>query len=160
MCLYHRYYNNILLKSKPTGRWYITDKNKMKKIALAVLFAFVSMFSINNAYANNGIDKTNHDAVASSQDCADSPSAYVYDVRYDDDGTIVVTVRIKNKERGRLYRIKVTPKDKIAGTIVEGARYGTIGDNVDCEVTFHCYSGKESEAPYCRQYDFNAEIVD
>lgn len=133
----------------------------MNKIALAVLFAFVSMFSINNASANNGIDKTNHDAVASSHDCADSPSAYVYDVRYDDDGEIVVTVRIKNKERGVHYRVKVTPKDKITGTIVEGARYGTIGnDDVDCEVTFHCYSGKESDAPYCRQYDFNAEIVD
>lgn len=133
----------------------------MKKIALVVLFAFVSMLSINNIYAYNGTDKAKYNTVAASQDCADSPSAYVYDVRYSDNGEIVVVVRIKNKEKGVHYRVKVTPKDKITGTIVEGARYGTVGQNdVDCEVTFHCYSGKESDAPYCRQYDFNAEIVD
>lgn len=133
----------------------------MKKNALTVLFVFVSMFSINNIYANNGFDMVNNNTVATFQDCAESPSAYVYDVHYNDDGEIVVVVRIKNKEKGVHYRVKVTPKDKITGTIVEGARYGTVGQNdVDCEVTFHCYSGKESNAPYCRQYDFNVEIVD
>lgn len=132
----------------------------MKKICLFVSLALASVLGMSNAYAFNEVIETRHSPTVSSLECAESPSAYVYNVRYNDDGTIIVVVRIKNKERGVHYRVKVTPKDKITGTIVEGAVYGTVGQNdVDCEVTFHCYSGKESDAPYCRQYDFNVEIV-
>lgn len=139
---------------------YNRQQLEMKKIVLIASLAIVSMFGMNYAYADNDVNDNTPQNTTLSEYCTASPEAYIYDISYYDDGRIIVTVGIKNREK-RSYRVKVTPKKDIIGTIVEGAQFGTVAsDSWSCQLTFHCYSGKESDAPYCKKYDFNVEIVD
>ena len=133
----------------------------MKKILFVLSLAIVGILGANNVYANNDNDNDNTlQKNAIVEDCTAEPTAYVFDVEYKKDGVILVSVRVKNGGDG-MYRIKVTPKDQITGTVVEGSLYTIVSkNNPTGYVRFHCYSGKESEAPMCRAYTFNAEIVD
>ena len=133
----------------------------MKKILFVLSLTIVGILGANNVYANidNNNDNTSQEKVI-VEDCTAEPTAYVFNVEYENDGAILVAVRVKNGGDG-MYRIKVTPKDQITGTVVEGSLYTTVSkDKPTGYVRFHCYSGKESDAPMCRAYTFNAEIVD
>ena len=133
----------------------------MKRIALIVSLALVSTFGINNAHADNDTKESTTQLTTSSDNYSSDPQAYVSDVDYDlEKGIIQVWVTIKNGD-GDCHRVKVTPKDQISGVVVEGSLYVNAGSTCGngC-VTFHCYSGKEGDAPMCRAYTFNAEIVD
>ena len=132
----------------------------MKKLFLGlVLLLTVGLFGVKNVQAINNL--TDAEKVSSlASDVKDSPEAYVYDVTYGSDGTIKVTVKVRNGDGGR-HRVKVTPTSQIKGVVVEGALYCTVpGDGRSATVTFNCKAGKEGEAEYCAAYTFNAEIVD
>lgn len=121
----------------------------------------ISVLSMSFVLVNNSSNSNN--TQISTVNCNDDAKAYIQDVKYNlDRGTIDVMVSVKGGDFGTSYRIKVTPKNQITGVVVEGALYCTVNrKNAGYKtVTFHCYSGKESDAPYCRAYTFNVEIVD
>lgn len=132
----------------------------MKKLALIITVA-VSVLCMSFVLVDsNSMSSNNQSATINSTDDA---RAYIDDVRYDlDKGKIDVVVSVKGGEFKSSYHVKVTPKDQITGVVVEGALYCYVNRSHSrtSTVTFHCYSGKEGDAPMCRAYTFIAEIVD
>ncbi len=118
-------------------------------------------------YANNDSKSNKNYNITFSDKNASAPSARIDNLYYDlDKGTIKVTVVIDDAVPGKHYKVKVTPKSQVKGTVVEGSLYLDIWVDNDKyarstkgEVVFHCYSGDASNAPYCRAYDFDATIV-
>lgn len=130
--------------------------------AVVILSSFVIDRNVNN---NTVVKQT----IAAEGDCMGEPEAYVSDIDYSgQNGVIKVKVRVKNYEKDVKYRIKVSPVSQITGLVVEGSLFTTVCngscggayfDLSEGEVTFHCYSGKEGDAQYCKAYDFQATIV-
>lgn len=144
---------------------------EMKKsifiIASLAAVVLLSSFVIERNVNNNTVVKQ---TIAAEGDCMGEPEAYVSDIDRSQikDGVIKVKVRVKNYEKDVKYRIKVTPVSQITGLVVEGSLFtsvcngscgGAYYDLSEGEVTFHCYSGKEGDAQYCKAYDFQARIV-
>ena len=151
--------NKIIIKTEGP-MVYNGHQIKMKKVALIVSLALVSVFGMNCAYANNDVKDNTKQNTKQSEDCTAEPTAYVYDVSYYDDGRIYVSVKIRNAEYGHRYRVKVTPKESIKGTVVEGSLYTTVDGTTTSGVTFNCRSGKEENASMCKAYTFVAELLD
>ena len=134
----------------------------MKNCFFLIGLTFVSLLGLSNAYANkdNNTDIDPQTPTITTEK-ADEAKAYIKDVTYDlDKGIITVTAGIKNMKPNSTYRVKITPTNQITGVVVEGSLFYNIDRVNNSGVKFHCYSGKESDAPYCRAYTFNAEIVD
>ena len=128
----------------------------MKKLLLGlVLFLTVGIIGVNRIQASNTLPSSDRSIL--TIDVNDAPRAYVNDVVYKSDGSIVVYVRT-TKGSG-CHRVKVTPVDRITGTITEGALYCDACESSG-NVTFHCKAGKEGDAASCALYDFKVEIVD
>ena len=125
-----------------------------------MLLLAVGLFGAMDVQANN--DSIGNEEVCTlTNDVNGEPEAFVSDVNYKKDGSIVVTVRIRNCD-GKSHRVKVSPTSQITGIVVEGSLYCTVC--CDCSdktasVTFNCKAGKEGDAAYCVAYTFNAEIV-
>lgn len=139
---------------------YNWQRIKMKKVSIFVTLLLVSAFSINSAYAENTKDENSQSAII-SEEYTDGPTAYVSNVQYDlEKGTIEVSVRIKGGKPDTWYRVKVTPTNQISGVVVEGSLYLNVNSSGgEYSTTFHCATGKEGEAQYCRAYTFNAQVV-
>lgn len=104
-----------------------------------------------------------------SVDVADNVNVYVTEIKYNykngyvDSYTVKLEISGHNSTLLKSYRVKVTPKDKITGAVVEAVQYTSIscGGNSNCkgEVTFNCRVPSGGDAAYCSDYDFVAEIV-
>ena len=83
---------------------------------------------------------------------------YVYDITYNDNGSIVVEIRCDH-----ICRVKVTPTRQIEDYYTEAAKYVKVSthDCTNCEyyatVTFSCKNG--SVGSQCRTYDFKVTEI-
>ena len=129
-----------------------------------VLLLTLGLIGTKNVQANNSKDASNVKVCTLSTDVQGNAEVYVIDVKYNYSNGYVVSYTVKLRlipDEYRRYRIKVTPKDKITGAVVEAAQYTelTTKQIVETEVTFHCNVTKNGDAAYCAAYDFIAEIV-
>lgn len=149
----------IQLITKTAGDRIKTARNEMKKIFLGlILILAVGLFGVKNVQASK--DSVGNEKISTMTiDVKGSPEAYVYDVTYGTNGTIKVTVKVRN-HGGDSHRVKVTPTSQIRGVVVEGALYCSVAGSGSGTVTFNCKAGKEGQAEYCAAYTFNAEVVE
>ena len=133
-------------------------------LGLMLLLA-VGLFVTMNVQANNDLTK-NKEVYALANDVNGEPAVDVTSVEYNykngyvDSYTVHLSLRTDGTKI-HSYRIKVTPKEKITGAVVESVQYWNITTKNDRNgsVTFNCRAPKDGDAAYCAEYDFFAEIV-
>lgn len=126
----------------------------MKKLLLlaSVFFAALSLQSFTLVQEVSSPTKININT--------ENPSSepYIYNVEYNNDGSITVEVRCDHQ-----CRVKVSPTRQILGYFTEAAKYATITYHrgiYNCyraTVTFSCSDGSVGSA--CRTYDFSVTEI-
>ena len=143
----------------------------MKKLLLGfVILITSSLFSFSDIQACDNPTNNEKEMIITSK-CTGTPIVEVTDVQYNykngyvDSYTVKLKLTRDSKQYAKSYRVKVTPKDKITGAVVEAVQYVSINCGYyettgTAEVTFNCRATKDGDPAYCASYDFIASIVE